>query len=83
MIHCERGAPCPCSLECKIKLTHGQLHQEPILQTRAIEVSSLRSHRDNRFFELERLVSYKEKEREKERIAVYDNLIVLRFDDCT
>ena len=62
-IYCERGVPFACSLECKIKRIHGQMHQEPILQTRAIEVLSLRNHRDNHFFGLERFVSYKEKEK--------------------
>jgi len=49
-------------LECKIKRIHGQMRQEPILQTLASKVLSLRNHWDNHFFGPERFVSYKEKE---------------------
>jgi len=41
---------------------HGQMNKEPILQTLASKVLSLRNHWDNHFFGLERFVSYKEKE---------------------
>ena len=55
------------------------MHQEPILQTRAIEVLSLRNHWDNHIFGLERFVSYKEKERirDGERCTWQPNCITI------
>ena len=80
-IYCVRGAPLPCSLECKIKRIHGQMRQESILQTLASKVLSLRNHWDNHFFGLERFVSYKEKEKmgDEEWCIRQPNCITIRW----